>query len=57
MKIAENIYPPASHTIVWLVDQSSCHKAFAEDSLNARKMNVHLGGTQPRMHDTMWEEG
>ena len=54
VKIAEHIYTPATHTIIWLFDQSSCHKAFAEDSLNVRRMNVFPGGAQSRMHDTMW---
>ena len=53
VKIAEHIYPPATHTIIWLFDQSSCHKAFAEDALHVRHMNVFPGG-QSQMHGTMW---
>ena len=53
-QIAEFKYPSDKHTIVWLFDQSSCHRAFAEDALNARVMNVRPGGVQPRMRDTMW---
>lgn len=34
-------------------DQSSAHNAYANDALNARKMNVGSGGKQPRMHDTV----
>lgn len=34
-------------------DQSSAHNAYANDALNARKMNVGPGGKQPRMHDTI----
>ena len=29
--IAEFKYPPAMHTLVWLFDQSSCHRAYASD--------------------------
>lgn len=54
IQIAEHLYPPDSHTIVWLFDQSSCHKAFADDALNVRQMNVHPGGSQPRMRATTW---
>ena len=39
---------------MWLFDQSSCHRAFAEDALNAKVMNIRPGGVQPRMHDAMW---
>ena len=53
-RIAEFKYPSDKHTIVWLFDQSSCHRAFAEDALNAKVMNVRPGGVQPRMRDTMW---
>ena len=54
VQIAEHVYPLASHTIVWLFDQSSCHRAFTEDALNVRHMNVRPGGIQPKMRDTMW---
>ena len=56
-QIAEFKYPADKHTIVWLFDQSSCHRAFAEDALkNAKVMNVRPGGVQPRMCDTMWAD-
>ena len=48
-------YPASSHSIVFLFDQSSGHTAYAEDSLNANRMNVNSGGSQPRMHDTIWD--
>ena len=54
VKTAEHIYLPATHTIIWLFDQSSYHKALAEDSLNVHYMNVFPGGGQSRMHDTVW---
>ena len=41
-RIAEFKYKPDKHTIVWLFDHSSCHRAFADDALNANKMNVKL---------------
>lgn len=39
---------------MWLFNQSSGHTAFREDALNVSKMNVGLGGAQPRMRDTLW---
>ena len=35
-------------------DQSSCHKAYAEDAMNPRVMNVNPGSHQPVMRDTVW---
>ena len=37
-----------------IFDQSSCHKAMAENALDVLKMNVGPGGKQPKMHDTVW---
>ena len=54
VRIAEFKYPPHTHSICWLFDQSSCHRAFAEDALNAKRMNLRPGGKQPKMHDTSW---
>ena len=54
MKIAKFKYPSQLHTVCWVFDQSSCHRAFAEDALNAKHMNVHPGGAQPKMRDTIW---
>ena len=34
---------------------SSDHCAFKEDALNVNRMNVNVGGAQPRMHNTMWD--
>ena len=53
-KIAEFKYNPDEFTVVWLFDQSSCHKAFASDALNVNNMNVKSGGKQAVMHDTVW---
>ena len=41
--------------MVWIFDHSSCHGAFAEDALNAHKMNARPGGKQPLMRDTVWQ--
>ena len=54
VKIAKHKYPTDSYTVCWIFDQSSCHKAFAEDALNANRMNVRPGGAQSRMRDTVW---
>ena len=42
------------HTLVWLFDQSSCHRAYAPDALNSNNMNVKPGGSQAVMRDTVW---
>ena len=54
LTIAEIKYPSSSHNLVFLFDQSSGHTAYAEDSLNANRMNVNPGGSQPKMHNTTW---
>ena len=54
VKIAEFKYTPAMHTLVWLFDQSSCHRAYAPDALNSNNMNVKPGGSQAVMRDTVW---
>ena len=53
-RIAEYKYPAEKYSIAWLFDHSSCHRAFADDALNAKKMNVRPGGKQPKMRDTIW---
>ena len=40
--------------VVWVFDQSSCHKAMAADALDVAKMNVNPGGKQSKMRDTVW---
>ena len=42
--IANFKYSSEQYTTLWLFDQSSCHRAHGEDSLNVRKMNVRPGG-------------
>ena len=55
MKIASLLYPPATHNVVFVFDQSSNHCAFSDDSLNAKKMNVGPGGKNvPAMRSTTW---
>lgn len=38
--------------MLFIFDQSSAHRSFAADALNAKKMNVNPGGKQPKMHAT-----
>ena len=52
--VSEIKYPKERWRVVWVFDQSSCHKAMAADALDASKMNVNPGGKQPKMHDTVW---
>ena len=53
-RIIDLIYPSASHTIVWIFDQSSCHREFSDNALNVHRMNVRPGGAQPAMRDGVW---
>lgn len=53
--IADIKYPKEEGwKVVWVFDQSSCHKVMVADVLDASKMNVNPGGKQPKMHDTVW---
>ena len=55
VEIAESKYPKhQGYRLFWVFDQSSCHTAFADDALNANKMNARPGGQQPLMRDTVW---
>ena len=42
------------YRVVWILDHSSCHGAYAENTLNAHKMNAKPGGKQPVMRDTFY---
>ena len=42
--IAEAKYDPSKHTILFVFDQSSCHKKFYEKALLARNILVQDGG-------------
>ena len=57
MKIACDIaqfkYPPHSHTVVFILDQSSCHRKFDEKALLARIILDKDGGPR-RVRDTVW---
>ena len=44
IKIVKIKYPVEYYDVFLLFDQSSGHTAFAEDALNANKMNVKPGG-------------
>ena len=40
VKTVKHKYPSTSHTVCWIFDQSSCHRAYADDALNVKCMNV-----------------
>ena len=44
-------YQSDKHTVMFLFDQSSCHHAFGEDTLNSHVMNIRPGRAQPVMHN------
>ena len=51
--IAEAKYDPSKHTVVFVFDQSSCHKKFDEKALLAKNILVKDGGER-RVRDTTW---
>ena len=51
--IVEVKYPPSSHTVVFILDQSSCHRKFDDQALVARNILVKDGGPR-RVRDTVW---
>ena len=57
VRIAEHKYDATTHTLMWLFDQSSCHKAMSSDALNVARMNVRPGGAQSLLRDTEWPPG
>lgn len=53
--IAEVKYPKEEGwKQVWVFDQSSCHKAMADDALDVNARNIKPGGKQAIMRDTVW---
>ena len=38
------------NNLVWIFDQSSGHNCYSDDALVAKRMSIHPGGKQPRMH-------
>ena len=54
IKILYVKYPKECYNVFWFFDHSSGLTAFAEDALNVNRMNVQLGGAQPRMRDTYY---
>ena len=51
--IVEVKYPPSSHTVAFILDQSSCHHKFDDQALVARNILVKDGGPR-RVRDTVW---
>ena len=51
--IASFKYPPHSHSVVFILDQSSCHRKFEEMALIPRNILVKDGGPR-RVRDTAW---
>ena len=49
VKIVKHNYPAISHTVCWIFEQRSCHKAYAEDTLDAKRTNLRPGGAQLQM--------
>ena len=55
VKIADIKYPKdKGYRVCFVFDHSGCHGTFAEDALDASKMNLKPSSKQPRMHDTFW---
>ena len=55
VKIGEAKYPKEkSYRLFWIFDQSGCHMAYADDSLNVYRINIKEGGSKPLMHDTIY---
>ena len=55
VKIAEAKYlKEKCYRLFWIFDQSGCHMAYADDSLNVPHMNIKEGGSQLLMHDTIY---
>ena len=56
VQIAEAKYPRSQdYRLFWVFDQSGCHMAFDDDSLNVNRMNAGPGGSVPCMHDTTYD--
>ncbi len=53
IKIFKETHP--SSRGLFLFDNAPSHKKVADDSLNVDKMNVHPGGKQPVMRDSVWD--
>ena len=41
--------------MTWVFDDSSCYNAYADDALNASRINAKPDEKQPHIHDTMWQ--
>ena len=53
--IADFKYERSQYTVVWLFDQSSCHRKFDEHALLAKNILVKDGGPR-RVRDTVWAQ-
>ena len=53
VNIADFKYDKDRYTVVWLFDQSSCHRKFGDHALLAKNILVKDGG-QRRVRDTVW---
>ena len=51
LSIFEHTHPDC--VSVFVFDQSSAHKGFADNALNINSMNLHLGGKQKKLCDTI----
>lgn len=49
----DQISPRKGYRLICIFDHSSCHWAYADNALNAHKMNAKPGGKQPAMRDTI----
>ena len=55
VQITEAKYPKEQgYRLFWIFDQSGCHMAFGDDSLNVNRMNAKEGGSQSVMHYTTY---
>ena len=54
VKITKFKYPTEKFMVVFIFDSSSYHRAYSQDSLNVKSMNVKPGGAQPPLRDTVW---
>ena len=51
VQVADVKFPKdEGYRLYWIFDHSSCHTAYAYNSLNTSKINAKRGGCQPLMH-------
>ena len=55
LKIAEEKYlKEKGYRLFWIFNQNGCHMAHADGSLNVHHINAKERGSQPLMHDTIY---